>query len=91
MHGWPTKSHNMSPSKKVQLPQQQLTLYEREFSVESLPFLAEHRVYGELVSPGACRIAMALSAGAAQAGWQLAASARPPLSTKRKSGRSCLS
>ncbi|MBU6352350.1 MAG: acyltransferase domain-containing protein, partial [Chloroflexi bacterium] len=57
--------------KVTPLPQQQLTLYEREFSVESLPFLAEHRVYGELVSPGACQIAMALSAAALHFGEQL--------------------
>ncbi|MBU6352325.1 MAG: acyltransferase domain-containing protein, partial [Chloroflexi bacterium] len=57
--------------KVTPLPQQQLTLYEREFSVESLPFLAEHRVYGELVSPGACQIAMALSAAALHFGDQL--------------------
>jgi acyl transferase domain-containing protein/acyl-CoA synthetase (AMP-forming)/AMP-acid ligase II/acyl carrier protein len=36
-------------------------LFEAEFSTELLPFLADHRVYGEFVVPGACYIATLLS------------------------------
>ncbi|MFN8488410.1 MAG: SDR family NAD(P)-dependent oxidoreductase [Caldilineaceae bacterium] len=35
---------------------------ETTFSIERLPFLADHRVFGEVVSPGACQLAMALDA-----------------------------
>jgi myxalamid-type polyketide synthase MxaB len=38
------------------------TIFETEFSVAALPFLADHRVYGQVVSPGACQIAMVLNA-----------------------------
>jgi acyl transferase domain-containing protein len=44
------------------LPALQAVLFETEFSVEALPFLADHRVYGEVVSPGACQIVLALHA-----------------------------
>ncbi|MBU6352235.1 MAG: polyketide synthase dehydratase domain-containing protein, partial [Chloroflexi bacterium] len=44
------------------LPALQTVLFETEFSVETLPFLADHRVYGEVVSPGAGQIALALHA-----------------------------
>jgi myxalamid-type polyketide synthase MxaB len=37
-------------------------IFETPFSVAALPFLADHRVYGEVVSPGACQLAMVLSA-----------------------------
>ncbi|SJM96117.1 type I polyketide synthase [Crenothrix polyspora] len=36
-------------------------LFETEFNITSLPFLADHRVYGEYVVPGACYIATLLS------------------------------
>jgi len=39
------------------LPQRGETLFETAFSVETIPFLADHRVYGEVVSPGACQLA----------------------------------
>ncbi|MBU6352349.1 MAG: acyltransferase domain-containing protein, partial [Chloroflexi bacterium] len=44
------------------LPALQTVLFETEFSVETMPFLADHRVYGEVVSPGAGQIALALHA-----------------------------
>ena len=44
------------------LPALQTVLFETEFGVETLPFLADHRVYGEIVSPGACQIVLALHA-----------------------------
>ncbi|RRR66680.1 MAG: hypothetical protein EI684_20355, partial [Candidatus Viridilinea halotolerans] len=37
------------------------TLVTTHFSVESIPLLAEHRVYGEVVSPGAVQLAFVLS------------------------------
>ncbi|MBI3957991.1 MAG: SDR family NAD(P)-dependent oxidoreductase, partial [Chloroflexi bacterium] len=43
------------------LPQRQETLFESEFSLQSLPFLADHRVFETVISPGACQLAMALS------------------------------
>jgi acyl transferase domain-containing protein len=43
-------------------PSTQTTLFETAFSVETLPFLADHLVYGAVVSPGAAQIALALSA-----------------------------
>ena len=38
------------------------TIFETEFSVHALPFLTDHQVYGTVVSPGACQLAMALNA-----------------------------
>lgn len=38
------------------------TLFEARFSPENLPFLADHRVYGEMVVPGACYLATLCSA-----------------------------
>ncbi len=43
------------------LPLRQATLLESHFNIARLPFLAEHRVQGTLVSPGACQIVLALS------------------------------
>ncbi|MFZ4850711.1 MAG: SDR family NAD(P)-dependent oxidoreductase, partial [Caldilinea sp.] len=43
-------------------PELDATLFETEFSMEAIPFLDEHRLYDEAVSPGACQIALALSA-----------------------------
>ncbi len=39
-------------------------LFETEFSLDALPFLADHRVYGAVVSPGACQLALTLNAAA---------------------------
>jgi acyl transferase domain-containing protein/NADPH:quinone reductase-like Zn-dependent oxidoreductase/acyl carrier protein/SAM-dependent methyltransferase len=44
------------------LPLHQEIVGEREFSLASLPFLADHRLYDTAVAPGACQLAMALSA-----------------------------
>ena len=46
----------------IHLPARGETICETTFSVAALPFLAEHRVYGEVVSPGACQLVLALSA-----------------------------
>ncbi len=48
--------------KVMELPLHGETVYEAEFSAEAVPFLADHRIYGEIVSPGACQMAMALNA-----------------------------
>ncbi|HLJ16215.1 MAG TPA: SDR family NAD(P)-dependent oxidoreductase [Bryobacteraceae bacterium] len=37
------------------------TLFETAFGVAVLPFLADHRVYDAVVSPGACQVSMVLS------------------------------
>ena len=44
------------------VPQRDETICETTFSVEAIPFLAEHQVYGEVVAPGACQLVLALSA-----------------------------
>jgi NADPH:quinone reductase-like Zn-dependent oxidoreductase/acyl carrier protein len=38
------------------------TLFETAVNTENLPFLTDHRVYGTIVAPGACHLAMVLSA-----------------------------
>ena len=45
----------------IKLPRHQETLFETEFSLHHLPFLADHRVFGALVSPAACQLALILS------------------------------
>ena len=45
----------------VKLPRHKETLFETEFSLHHLPFLADHKVFGELVSPAACQLALILS------------------------------
>ncbi|MCB0209451.1 MAG: SDR family NAD(P)-dependent oxidoreductase [Anaerolineae bacterium] len=47
--------------KMTQSPLVKETILETEFSVETLPFLADHRVYDAMVSPGAGQLAMVLS------------------------------
>jgi acyl transferase domain-containing protein/acyl carrier protein len=37
------------------------TLFETDFSLDALPFLADHRVFDTVASPGACQLAMILS------------------------------
>jgi NADPH:quinone reductase-like Zn-dependent oxidoreductase/NAD(P)-dependent dehydrogenase (short-subunit alcohol dehydrogenase family)/SAM-dependent methyltransferase/acyl carrier protein len=46
----------------TRVPLHQETIFATNFSVETLPFLADHRVYNTVVSPGACQLAMILSA-----------------------------
>ena len=48
--------------KVTRLPLHGETVYEALFSVEALPFLADHRVHDTLIAPGACQLAMALNA-----------------------------
>jgi NADPH:quinone reductase-like Zn-dependent oxidoreductase/SAM-dependent methyltransferase/acyl carrier protein len=65
MHPFGTKRQASLPpliDKMIRLPLHDETVFETEFSVERFPFLADHRVYETLVSPGACQLAMALSA-----------------------------
>ena len=50
--------------KMTKVPRHQETIFETAFSVENLPFLADHLVYGAVISPGACQLAMVLSAAA---------------------------
>ncbi|MEZ4737709.1 MAG: SDR family NAD(P)-dependent oxidoreductase, partial [Caldilineaceae bacterium] len=54
--------------KVIQSPALQATIFEREFSTAALPFLADHRVYDKVVSPGACQLGLALSAAALHLG-----------------------
>jgi NADPH:quinone reductase-like Zn-dependent oxidoreductase len=55
---------NLRPliTKMTRLPRHQETVFESEFSVENLPFLADHRVFDAVVSPAACHLAMLMSA-----------------------------
>jgi myxalamid-type polyketide synthase MxaB len=48
--------------RRVKLPATRETIFETAFSVENLPFLQDHRVYGAVVVPGACHLALVLSA-----------------------------
>jgi acyl transferase domain-containing protein/acyl carrier protein len=50
--------------KMTRLPLHQATLFETEFSVDALPFLADHRLYEQVVSPAACQLALLLGAAA---------------------------
>ncbi|MCB0120919.1 MAG: polyketide synthase dehydratase domain-containing protein, partial [Caldilineaceae bacterium] len=50
--------------KLVRLPLQKQTVAESAFSLETLPFLADHLVFGAVVSPGACQVALVLNAAA---------------------------
>ena len=52
----------------IRLPLHDEVVFEMEFSLDTLPFLAEHRVFGAVVSPGACQLAMVLSAASLLAG-----------------------
>ena len=48
--------------KLTQSPALKETIFETAFSLADLPFLAEHQVYGQVVSPAACQLALVLSA-----------------------------
>ncbi|HRW08129.1 MAG TPA: type I polyketide synthase, partial [Caldilineaceae bacterium] len=50
--------------KVLRLPVQRQTVCESEFSLDTLPFLKDHRVFGAVVSPGACQVALVLNAAA---------------------------
>ena len=46
----------------LRLPQQKALIFESDFSVAALPFLADHRVFDTVISPGACQLATVLTA-----------------------------
>jgi acyl transferase domain-containing protein/acyl carrier protein len=48
--------------RRMRSPLHAADIFETEFSVERLPFLAQHRVFGRIISPGACQVALVLSA-----------------------------
>ncbi|MEM7127080.1 MAG: type I polyketide synthase, partial [Chloroflexota bacterium] len=48
--------------KMVKLPTSGETVFETAMSMETFPFLNDHRVYETIVSPGACHLTMVLSA-----------------------------
>ncbi len=48
--------------KMVRVPTHDETLFETAFSVQNFPFLNDHRVYGTVISPGACHLSVVLSA-----------------------------
>ncbi|MBU6350102.1 MAG: SDR family NAD(P)-dependent oxidoreductase [Chloroflexi bacterium] len=48
--------------RQMHLPLQQQIVFEKQFSTLSLPFLDDHVVYDAVVVPGACHLALALSA-----------------------------
>ncbi len=47
--------------KMIDLPLQQQTVFETEFSLVALPFLNDYQLYGRVVAPAACHLAMVLS------------------------------
>ena len=49
---------------KLNLPTLSSTIFENDFSAESLPFLKDHLIYGETVASGACHVVMLLDAAA---------------------------
>nr|CAD19087.1 StiC protein [Stigmatella aurantiaca Sg a15] len=62
-----TSSREASPSvllgRRVRSPALEQIVFESEFNTARLPFLSDHRIYGEVVVPGACHLAMVISAG----------------------------
>nr|WP_165360933.1 SDR family NAD(P)-dependent oxidoreductase [Candidatus Chloroploca sp. Khr17] len=46
----------------IRLPLHDEVVCATDLSLEALPYLAEHRVFGTVVAPGACQLAVALSA-----------------------------
>ncbi|MEZ4736216.1 MAG: type I polyketide synthase [Caldilineaceae bacterium] len=46
---------------KTRLPRQKQTIFEKTFRVATLPFLADHQVFGEVVAPAAAYLSLALS------------------------------
>ncbi len=45
----------------MKLPRHHETIFEKEFSLETLPFLDDYRIYGSIVSPSASYLSMILS------------------------------
>ncbi len=58
------KPQHLGPllDKMLHLPDQQQVIFETEFSKPRLPFLADHLLYNNIVSPAAAQLAMVLSA-----------------------------
>lgn len=48
--------------KMIQSPAIKETLFETALSLDTVPFLNDHRIYGAVVAPGACHLSMLLSA-----------------------------
>ena len=57
----PTPERRPLVDRLIKLPRQKQILCEGVFSVEALPFLADHKVFGAIIAPGACQIAAVLS------------------------------
>ena len=57
-------AHALRPliHKVTRSPLHQEIIFETEYSVDTLPFLADHRAFDVAVSPGACQLSMVLSA-----------------------------
>ena len=47
--------------RRMNLPRHNETIFEKEFSLETLPFLDDYRIYGSVVSPSASYLSMILS------------------------------
>lgn len=45
----------------IKLPQQKQIVFESAFSMATLPFLADHKVFDTVISPGACQLATVLA------------------------------
>nr|AEU11005.1 NpnA [Nostoc sp. 152] len=58
------KSPKLHPliDKKLQLPLSKEILFESQFSTVTLPFLAEHQVYNQIIVPGASHLSLLLGA-----------------------------
>ncbi|MDE3090854.1 MAG: acyltransferase domain-containing protein, partial [Chloroflexota bacterium] len=72
--------HTLDPlvERMLKLPKQKQIVFENPCNIETLPFLADHKVFGAVVSPGACQLAMVLScANLAWAALQIANAERP--------------
>ena len=63
----------------VQVPRHRETIFETEFNLERLPFLADHQVFGEILSPAACHLALMLSAAEVLAEADPARHRAPPI------------
>ncbi|MDV3347374.1 SDR family NAD(P)-dependent oxidoreductase [Leptothoe sp. LEGE 181152] len=55
-------THHPLIAQKFQSPLSKDIFFESHFSVESIPFLADHRVFQQVVVPGACYLSLLLAA-----------------------------
>lgn len=60
-HKHAAKSLRPLIDRRMKLPRHNETIFEKEFSLEALPFLDDYRIYGSVVSPGASYLSMILS------------------------------